>query len=44
MSDTTTPVDRRKELTAAGMGLAWWAGEQPDVVAIESPTGNRTFA
>jgi long-chain acyl-CoA synthetase len=25
------------------MGLAWWAGQQPDVLAIISPTGNRTF-
>lgn len=42
MTDTT--LDRRKELTAQGMGLAWWASVQPDRAAIVSPTGDRTFA
>ena len=35
------------ELTEAariGMLPAWWAKRQPDVVAIASPTGDRTFA
>lgn len=41
MTDTT--LDRRKELTARGMGLAWWASVQPDRAAIVSPTGDRTF-
>ena len=35
------------ELTEAariGMLPAWWAKRQPDVVAVASPTGDRTFA
>jgi long-chain acyl-CoA synthetase len=43
MTDTDATVDRRADLTAVGMGLAWWAGELPDTLAIIGPTGTRTF-
>lgn len=33
----------RDALVAVGMGLAWWAAEAPDRVAVVSPTGTRTF-
>jgi len=41
-ADTATAT--RGELTATGMGLAWWAARQPDRAAITSPSGSRTFA
>ena len=44
MTDTQAPADRRAQLAATGMALAWWAEQQPDVPAIIAPTGTRTFA
>src|SRR4051794_3605974 len=44
MTDTATPTDRRQQLAGAGMTLAWWAEQQPDVLAIIAPTGTRSFA
>jgi long-chain acyl-CoA synthetase len=35
--------ERTAELAAQGMVLAWWAEQQPDVPAIISPAGDRTF-
>jgi long-chain acyl-CoA synthetase len=35
--------DDLREATRAGMALAYWAGRQPDVYAIVSPYGDRTF-
>ncbi len=46
MSETTTAPaapDRKAELAAQGMTLAWWAEQIPDAKAIISPTGDRTF-
>lgn len=40
----TTTDDRRAERIASGMGLAHWAELQPDVVAVDAPTGRRTYA
>jgi long-chain acyl-CoA synthetase len=36
-------AERRKELAAKGMGLAWWADHEPDAPAVISPTGRRSF-
>jgi long-chain acyl-CoA synthetase len=36
--------ERRKELVAKGLTLAWWAEEAPTNPAIISEYGNRTFA
>jgi long-chain acyl-CoA synthetase len=40
----TTADDRRAARIAAGTGLAHWAEVQPDVVAVDAPTGRRTYA
>jgi len=40
---TGTAPDRKAELAAQGMTLAWWAEQIPDNKAIISPTGDRTF-
>ena len=37
-------ADRRKELTDRGMVVAWWAEQRPDVPAVISEAGDRTFA
>ena len=42
--NVTTTDDRRAARIAEGMGLAHWAEVQPDVVAVEAPTGRRTYA
>jgi len=37
-------LDDLREATRDGMALAYWAARQPDVPAIVSPHGDRTFA
>src|SRR5690242_7562670 len=37
------PADPRIDFANRGMLLAWWAEQQPDVAAIVSPHGDRTF-
>ena len=37
------PKERRKRMAKVGMQLAWWAEQQPDVTAIVSEHGNRTY-
>jgi long-chain acyl-CoA synthetase len=45
--ETVTAIEpdssRRDEMAAQGMLLAWWAALQPDVLAVASPQGQRTF-
>jgi long-chain acyl-CoA synthetase len=38
------PRERRRRMAKVGMLLAWWAEQQPDVAAIVSEHGDRTFA
>jgi long-chain acyl-CoA synthetase len=42
----TSDGDRRDLLFRRGMRLAWWAGQQPDALAIATPSGEgrRTYA
>ena len=42
--DVDDPAARRKRMAKVGMLLAWWAEQQPDVAAIVSEHGDRTFA
>ena len=37
-------MERRRRMAKVGMLLAWWAEQQPDVTAIVSEHGDRTFA
>jgi long-chain acyl-CoA synthetase len=41
---TEADEERRREHTARGMVGAWWAGQRPDVPAVISDAGDRTFA
>jgi long-chain acyl-CoA synthetase len=40
----TTTVSRRRQLATMGMGLAWYAQDVPDRLAIASGHGDRTYA
>jgi long-chain acyl-CoA synthetase len=41
---TDADLERRRTALASGMGVSYWAGERPDVAAIVSEHGERTYA